>query len=168
MKRNTVIHILTWVLVLFALVAAGGAIAYFTNGFTDDFSTFYLNVEGKDVLTTASGYELAESKPMTVNVKYTFSEDGVNGYTVKVVPNNVQGKDFDFTLDGETYSFQGEDDLTAGFHIEKKESSFIIKPKGNLTEVMKALYPNSEVSDCTGLAYDDMFLLVVESFIQAC
>ena len=51
MKHNNVIKVITWVLVLLAVTTAGGAIAYFTNGFTEDFKTFYLTVEDKDILT---------------------------------------------------------------------------------------------------------------------
>ena len=91
-------------------------------------------------------------------------EDGVNGYSVKVVPNALTGKDFDFTVDGIPYSYQAESDLTAGFEIEESESSFTLKPKGTLNEVMAAVYPNSEIEDLTGKGYENMFLLVVDSY----
>ena len=164
MKQSAVIKVITWVLIVLMVVAAGGAIAYFTGGFTGEFKTFYLNIDDKDILTSATGYTMSKDDPMTVNVKYTFADDGTNGYSVKVVPNALQGKDFDFTIDGEVYSFQAESDLTAGFDIETGESSFTITPKGNLGEVMAAVYPNSEVSDCTNLGYENMFLLVVDSY----
>ena len=163
MKQGAVIKVITWVLILLTVVAAGGAIAYFTGGFTGEFKTFYLNVNDKDILNSASGYSISKAEPMTVNVKYTFADEGTNGYSVKVVPNVLQGKDFDFTIDGEVYSFQAETDLTAGFDIEMGESSFTIAPKGTLNEVMAAVYPNSEVSNITDYGYENMFLLIVES-----
>jgi hypothetical protein len=152
------------ILVVLALIAAIGAIAYFTGGFTGEFKTFYLNVGDRDILTSASGFQVSVDEPLTVNVKYTFAEDGVNGYSVKVVPNVLQGKDFDFTVDGIPYSFQAETDLTAGFEIEESDSSFTLKPKGTLNEVMAAVYPNSEIEDLTGKGYENMFLLVVDSY----
>lgn len=161
--KHSAVKVISWVLIVLLLVTVGGAIAYFTGGFTTEFKTFYVNVDGKDILTSASGYTIDTSDPMTVNIKYTFAEDTINGYTVKVVPNAIPGKDFDFTIDGEVYSFQAESDLTAGFDIEYKETSFTITPKGNLSEVMAALYPNNTVSDCTDLGYSNMFLLVVGS-----
>ena len=164
MKQGALTQTISMILIVLALIAAIGAIAYFTGGFTGEFKTFYLNVGDRDVLTSASGFQVSVDEPLTVNVKYTFAEDGVNGYSVKVVPNVLQGKDFDFIVDGIPYSFQAETDLTAGFEIEESDSSFTLKPKGTLNEVMAAVYPNSEIEDLTGKGYENMFLLVVESY----
>ena len=164
MKQGAFIKAISWAIIVLLLVAGVGAIAYFTGGFTGEFKTFYINVDGNDILSSASGYKASISEPIVVNVKYTFAEDGANGYYVKVVPNVLQGKDFDFTVDGEPYSFQAESDLTAGFNIEYKDDSFTIAPKGTLNEVMAAVYPNSEIGDLSKLGYDNMFLLVVDSY----
>ena len=164
MKQGAVIKLISWVLIILLLAAGIGAIAYFTGGFTGEFKTFYISVDDRDILTSASDYKVSISEPLSVNVKYTFAEDGANGYSVKVVPNTLDGKDFDFIVDGEPYSYQAESDLTAGFDIELKESSFVLKPKGTLNEVMAAVYPNSEIEDLTGKGYENMFLLVVDSY----
>ena len=164
MKQGAFVKILSWVLIVLVLVAAIGAISYFTGGFTGEFKTFYLNVDGKDILSTASGYQMDKNEPLTVNVKYTFAGEEVSGYSVRVVPNVISGKDFDFTIDGEPYSFQAERDLTAGFDIEQSDNLFTIKPKGSLGEVMAAVYPENVVGDCTNSGYDNMFLLVVDSY----
>ena len=164
MKQGALTQIISMILVVLLLIAGIGAIAYFTGGFTGEFKTFYLNVGDRDILTSATGFQVSIDEPLTVNVKYTFAEDGVNGYSVKVVPNALQGKDFDFTIDGIPYSFQAESDLTAGFEIEENASSFTLKPKGTLNEVMAAVYPNSEIEDLTGKGYENMFLLVVDSY----
>ena len=164
MKQGALTQTISMILIVLALIAAIGAIAYFTGGFTGEFKTFYLNVGDRDILTSASGFQVSVDEPLTVNVKYTFAEDGVNGYSVKVVPNALTGKDFDFTVDGIPYSYQAESDLTAGFEIEESESSFTLKPKGTLNEVMAAVYPNSEIEDLTGKGYENMFLLVVDSY----
>ena len=164
MKQGALMQTVSMILVVLALIAGIGAIAYFTGGFTGEFKTFYLNVGDRDILTSASGFQVSVDEPLTVNVKYTFAEDGVNGYSVKVVPNALTGKDFDFTVDGIPYSYQAESDLTAGFEIEESESSFTLKPKGTLNEVMAAVYPNSEIEDLTGKGYENMFLLVVDSY----
>lgn len=161
MKQKTA-RIITWVLIVLLLAACLGAVAHFTNGFTEDFKTFYITVDKKDIMTSASNYQLVEGDPLEVAVKYTFAGSG-RGYTVKVVPNKLPGKDFDFTVDGEVYSFQAETDLTAGFIIECEDDSFTIEPKGKLNEVMAAVYPNNEVSDLSMLGYNNMFLLVVGS-----
>ena len=159
---KTVGKVIAYILVL--LVVAG-VIAVIVR-FTSDFKTFYVSVDGKDVLTSAGGYEVTNEKPLTVDVKYTFGSAGgdVSGYSVKVVPHAVEGKDFDFTLDDQVYSFQAETDLTAGFDIAREETSFTITPKGGVTEVLRAVYPNNEIGDCSDKGYEDMYALIVTSY----
>ena len=41
---------------------------------------------------------------------------------------------------------------------------FMITPKGNLTEILSAVYPNDTIGDCTDKAYENMFTLVVTSY----
>lgn len=154
--------IIAYVLVVLALVSAIGFIAYFTGGFTSSLKTFYVEIDGKQIMTSANGYTIPSGEAMTVDVKYTMSDEA-NGYSVKVVPNKLAGKDFDFTLDGETYSYQAEKDLTAGFDIEYGDTSFTVKPKGVITDILCAVYPGSTVTDCRNFAYDNMFSLIVTS-----
>ena len=116
---NAVAKVIGYILLVLVVVGVIGVIVYFTGGFTSDFKTFYVSVDGKDVLTSAGGYKTSQEMPLTVDVKYTFGSAGgdVSGYSVKIVPHVVEGKDFDFTLDDQVYSFQAETDLTAGFDI---------------------------------------------------
>lgn len=158
--------IIAYILLVLAFVAVCGVIAYFTGGFTSDFKTFYISVDGKNVLSAADGYELTTETPMTVDVKYTFGafNKDISGYSVKVVPNTINGKDFDFTMDGQEHSFQSEKDLTKGFDIEQGEKSFTIKPKGGIDKILQAVYPESVLEDCRNKAYENMYALVVTSY----
>ena len=163
---KTVGKVIAYILVLLVVAGVIAVIVRFTGGFTSDFKTFYVSVDGKDVLTSAGGYEVTNEKPLTVDVKYTFGSAGgdVSGYSVKVVPHAVEGKDFDFTLDDQVYSFQAETDLTAGFDIAREETSFTITPKGGVTEVLRAVYPNNEIGDCSDKGYEDMYALIVTPY----
>ena len=163
---KTVGKVIAYILVLLVVAGVIAVIVRFTGGFTSDFKTFYVSVDGKDVLTSAGGYEVTNEKPLTVDVKYTFGSAGgdVSGYSVKVVPHAVEGKDFDFTLDNQVYSFQAETDLTAGFDIAREETSFTITPKGGVTEVLRAVYPNNEIGVCSDKGYEDMYALIVTSY----
>lgn len=163
---KTVGKVIAYILVLLVVAGVIAVIVRFTGGFTSDFKTFYVSVDGKDILTSAGGYEVTNEKPLTVDVKYTFGSAGgdVSGYSVKVVPHAVEGKDFDFTLDDQVYSFQAETDLTAGFDIVREETSFTITPKGGVTEVLRAVYPNNEIGDCSDKGYEDMYALIVTSY----
>lgn len=163
---KTAAKIIGYILIILVIVGVIGVIVRFTGGFTSEFKTFYVTVDGKDVLTSTGGFETTPKEPLTVEIKYTFGSSGgdVSGYSVKVVPHIVENKDFDFTLDGQVYSYQAETDLTAGFEIERGETSFTLTPKGGVTEVLRAVYPNYEVGDCTGKGYEDMYELVVTSY----
>ena len=104
--------VIAYILLVLAFVAVCGVVAYFTGGFTSDFKTFYVCVDGKNVLSTADGYELTTETPLTVDVKYTFGAFNKEntGYSVKVVPNKIDGKDFDFTVDGEITTSRNSSD----------------------------------------------------------
>ena len=155
--------IVAYIAIILVFVLGVGFLAYFTGGFTSEFKTFYVEIDGKEIMTNASGYEMNVNEPLTVNVKYTLTDEA-QGYSVKVIPNAIEGKDFDFKLDEDVYSYQAEKDLTDGFIIERSESSFTIKPKGGITEILQAIYPDNVVEDCRQYAYENMFTLVVYSY----
>ena len=159
---------IAYVAILLVAVVIAGIIARFTNGFTDDFKTFYIRVDGKEIMSSADGYEITPEKPLHAEVKYTFSfaSDESKGYSVKIVPNaSDKSKDFSYTVNGEKKSFQSEEDFSEGFEIEKGESSFTITPKGaTLTEVLQAIYPEIETEHLEEKAYNDMFVLAVSSY----
>ena len=158
--------IILYVLIVLALIGVLGFIFYFTSGFTTDFTGFYVTVDGQDVLSTGNNFKTDYDHPMQVDVKYVFMSPGdeAKGYGVKVVPNPIRDQDFDFKLNGDLYSFQAEDDLTAGFLIEAEDSSFTIRPKGDLTAILSAVYPGYTITNCTDKAYENMFTLVVTSY----
>ena len=158
--------IIIYVVIVLALVGICGFIAYFTGGFTTDFASFYVTVDGEDVLSTGSNFQVRADDPMNVEVKYVFASasDEASGYSVKVVPNVVKDKDFDFRLKGDVYSFQAEKDLTAGFIIEQEENSFTLTPKGDITAILSAVYPGYNVEDCSDKGYENMFTLIVTSY----
>lgn len=157
---------LTWILMLLIVVGFIGVLAKYTGGFTTDFKTFYVTIDGKDIMTTSGGYKVTPKTPLEVGVNYTFaSENTENGYSVKIVPNAINAKDFDFTLDGEVYSFQGEKDLTSGFDIKYGAKSFTVVPKGtNTQEILQAVYPQYTISDCADKGYDNMYSLIVTAY----
>ena len=158
--------IIAYIVLALLFVAACGFIVYYTGGFTSDFKTFYVKIDGKDILTSADGYKLSADTPLRVEVKYTFGalNKDISGYSVKVVPNAIEGKDFDFTVDGQTVSYQAETDLTAGFDIERGKNSFTIVPKGGINKILAAIYPNGEIEDSRNKIYENMYSLVVTSY----
>ena len=158
--------IIAYVLIVLALVGVIGFIAKFTSGFTSDFKTFYVTIDDKDIMTEANHYAIGKSETMKVDIKYTFnsSNSEVSGYSVKIVPNVSEDKNFEFMADGEVHSFYDIEDLTDGFIVEKFDTSFTITPKGELTDILRAVYPEGEVSDCSEYNHHNMFSLVITSY----
>ncbi len=121
---KTVAKIIAYVLVVLVLVGAVGLIYKFTNGFNEDFKTFYVEYDGKQILTTESKLSLKKSATHTFNVKYTFDNDKSEpkDYKVKVVPNVT--RDFDYTVNGEKYLFSKTGELTSAFGLKKEQTQF--------------------------------------------
>ena len=165
MTKSKIGQVVSYIVILLVIVAVIGVFAYFTNGFTSDFKTFYVSVNGKDVMTTASGYVITPQEPLSVDVKYTFAfnQSETKGYSVKIVPNKTD-ENFDFSVDGETHNFGNEKDLSNGFIIEKKEKSFTVIPKGGTPqEILQAVYADNKVV-CENKGYNDMFTLIITSY----
>ena len=165
MTKTKIGQVVSYIVILLVIVAVIGVFAYFTNGFTSDFKTFYVSVNGKDIMTSSSGYVITPQEPLSVDVKYTFAfnQTETKGYSVKIVPNKTD-ENFDFSVDGETHYFGDEKDLSNGFIIDKQEKSFTVTPKGSTPlEILQAIYPESEVS-CESKGYNDMFTLIITSY----
>lgn len=161
---HKVSKIIAYTALVLVLVLAIGAIAYFTNGFTSEFKTFYITVNGENVLATKKDVVLRSNQPMEVGVNYTFNnKESDLGYNVKVYPaDNV---DFDFTINGNVYAFSGEKDLSKGFEIDRKEKSFTITPKGNMRDILSAMYPDNEVKvNLEDIPTKDVFVVLVSSY----
>lgn len=155
--------LIAWIVIVLMLIGSIGAIAYYTNGFRSGYKSFYLTVNGDKVMTSAKGYNATIIEPLMVEVKYSLGDDSSGDYSVKIVPNQISGKDFDFTLNDDVYSFQAEKDLTAGFLISKDGNTFTVTPRGNVNDVMSAIYPAYTVGDISMNVYENMFLLVVST-----
>lgn len=155
--------IIVYVIVVLAVVAVVGLVYRLTNGFKTDVKTFYVTVDKTFITDSYGGYVVTENKPLKGTVRNLSTNSESKGYTLKVVPNKVEGKDFAFTVDGETHTFQAEENLSAGFEITADGDKFSLVSKDScVTDILKQIYGDS-VSDCNDKAYKDMFTLLVTS-----
>ena len=155
--------IVVYVLVVLAIVAVVGLVYRLTNGFKTDVKTFYVTVDKTIITDSFGGYVVTENKPLKGTVRNLSTNSESKGYTLKVIPNKVEDKDFAFTVDGETHTFQTEENLTAGFEITADGDKFSLFSKGScVTDILKQIYGDS-VSDCNDNSYKDMFTLLVTS-----
>ena len=162
MKAKSIVSIIgTLVLVVFVFAIGAGVYMHFTDSVPT--SDFYVLYNGKEISSDVKGYKMSADKAVTIYVVDKTSENEETEYTVKVVPNKIKAKDFNFILDGEITSYQSIDDLTEGFDIVYEGNSFTIKPLGDITTILNAVYVNAEIEDCSEYTYDDMFTLIISN-----
>ena len=122
------------IILVLLLVAGLVAVIYkFTNGFNEDFKTFYVEHEGKQILSENSEMTFTEGKTHRFDVKYTFDTDKseTKDYSVTIVPNAE--KDFEYTVDGEPYLYSKAGDLSAAFGLRKHDTYFEIVTADGMT-----------------------------------
>lgn len=167
-KGKTAAKIIGIILVLLLLAGLVAIIYRFTNGFNEDFKTFYVEYDGEQILTTESEMHLVSGNTHRFDVKYTFDTENAEpkGYNVKVVPNAQ--RDFDFMVDGERYLYSKQGDMTAAFGLKKSDTYFelVIPEDFSLEYALQSCYPDKEVvvleeaADANAYPY----MLVVSSY----
>ena len=167
-KRSSgnIFSFLTALLVIAVIVLGGSFLYKFTNGFNEELKTFYVTINDKEVMSSANGYTVSPKSGLTVKVKYTFGapENTDKHYSLKITSNYDRENNFDFIVDGKPYSFGAGEDYTAGFDITYGKDYFILKPKGYINDVLRAVYADKQVSDCANKEFKDMFTLTVYSY----
>jgi len=144
---KTFVKVTAYILVLALVCGIIGLVYTFTNGFNEDFKTFYIEYGGEKILSEESDDSFAAGKVHTFNVKYTFDggNSEVKDYSVKIVPNVT--RDFDFTVDGERYIYSKVTELTDGFTLEKGETSFTLTLTDDMTlqKILSGVYSGKTV-----------------------
>ena len=132
-KGQVAAKIIGIILVLALLVGLVAVIYKFTNGFNEDFKTFYVEHDGKQILTQDSKTTLDAGSTYRFDVKYTFDtqQSETKDYTVEIVPNAEQ--DFEYMVDGEPYLFSRAGDLSAAFGLNKQATYFEITTTDGMT-----------------------------------
>lgn len=102
---KTTLGVTVYVLIVLAIIAVVGLIFQLTNGFTDKVKTFYVTVDKTIVTDASGGYVITETRPLNGVVRNLSTDSNNKGYSLKVVPNKLDGKDFAFAVDGKTHTF---------------------------------------------------------------
>ena len=164
-RGSKIADVIIYIAIVMVVIAIGGFFAFFTNGFTSDFKTFYVSMGDENIVSNTGGYVLDWDSPLTIDVKYTFGalSKEVSGYDIQIVPN--QDNDFAFTVDDEPYSFSAIGDCAKAFDIEKGETQFTINYI-TMQEVLDKMYEDSEVKiDKKLIDFEkDQFTLIVTSY----
>ncbi|MCM1043557.1 MAG: hypothetical protein NC350_05060 [Corallococcus sp.] len=136
MAKKIVISVL--VLILLAAIAFGIWFCYvFTNGFTTDFKTFYLQVDTVNGIVTADrDVPLTKTridvKALTGSSKFTYYAENC-------------GDDFEFTVDGEKHTYLTED-FTEQLNVTSDEKGITVDCKRFTTlELLQTKYKGCNV-----------------------
>lgn len=165
---KTVAKIIAYVAIALVVVLGIGLVYKFTNGFNEDFKTFYIEYDGKQILTEYNEMTLASEQKHQFTVKYTFDKEDAEpkGYSVKVIPN--MESDFDYEADGERYLFSKISDFTSCFTITKSDTSFELEmPKEfNLQKALSIIHDGKQVTvpDDAEVKNPMPFCLVISSY----
>ena len=122
------------IILVLALLAGLVAVIYkFTNGFNEDFKTFYVEHEGKQFLSAQNDLVLEDAGVHRFDVKYTFDteQSETKDFSVEIVPNAEQ--DFEYLVDGEPHLFSRAGDLSAAFDLNKEKTYFEITTTDGMT-----------------------------------
>ena len=132
-KGQTAAKVIGIVLVLLLLAGIVAVIYRFTNGFNEDFKTFYVEHDGEQILSADSKMSFKAGETYRFDVKYTFDTDKseTKDYSVTIVPNAE--KDFEYTVDGEPHLFSRAGDLSAAFGLNKQATYFEITTADGMT-----------------------------------
>ncbi len=155
------------IILVLLLVAGLVAVIYkFTNGFNEDFKTFYVEHEGKQILSENSEMMFTKGKTHRFDVKYTFDtgQTETRDYSVEIVPNAEQ--DFEYTADGETYLYSKAGDLSSAFNLNKQKSYFEITLREDMTiqSVLEAVHPGQQVEVPENAADLFPYVLCISSY----
>lgn len=145
---KTVAKIIGYTVAALLLIAIVVLIYRFTNGFNEDFKTFYIEYDGKQILAADSKMTFENGKTYLFSVKYTFDTANAEpkDYSVKIVPHIEQ--DFDYTVDDEQYRFSKVGELTSCFALTKSDTSFKLEMPEKLTlqNVLSNLHGGKAIS----------------------
>ena len=174
MNKTKIVKIITSVLLALLLVGTMGVIAHFTNGFREDFKTFYITYEGEDILSEKSSLELPRGEEHRFDVTYIFEgldkEAEPKGYSVEIVSNVEKGKEFEYSVDGEKVRYVDGMYLTNVFQIDRQDTYFTLTlPEDiSLKKILESVYEKDvEVLNNVEATEPYLYTLVVSSYDES-
>lgn len=174
MNKTKIAKIITAVLLALLLVGTVGLIAHFTNGFREDFKTFYVTYAGEDILSEKSNLELSRGEEHRFDVTYIFEDldEGTEpkGYSVEIVSNVGKGKEFEYTIDGEKITYVDGMYLMKAFQIDKQDTYFTLTLSEDISlkKVLENVYEKDvEVPNNVEATEPYLYTLVVSSYDES-
>lgn len=168
MKKNT-INTIIGILSLLLIVAVVGVVLKFTNGLNEDFKSFYVEHNGKQIVSANSDITLDYNSEHKFDCKYLSTPED-SSFNVKIVPNVNEETDFEFIADDKTYMWSSLKDLTPAFDLTVEKDYFILSIPSDFSvfNVLTKLNPYSNISITESLPeYNRYFCLVVSNYNES-
>lgn len=172
MNKKSTGMILFTILILMLCIWVFGIFSQFTNGFEGNLKAFYLTYKGEKILTenTKRIFKINEANRFDVTYvfDYLYEDEGCDSYyNVSVISNTSEGKAFNFTVNGETKTYEQNVDLSKAFTLEKHESFFVftIPENSSLETILQTVYGgNVESPKISDFEDPYLFTLVVSLY----
>lgn len=165
--------IVSWILIVALLCGAVALIFVFTDGGKEDFKTFYIEQDGKKILSSHTEAVFVAGETVEYTVNYTFDVGAAEkrDYIVKIVPN--ADEDFTFSVKDTAMHWRDMEALDGTvFDLRKDEASFRIDfdVDGDylMEDVMAKLFPGKSVELPEGMDLSKpYFTLYVASYDES-
>lgn len=166
-KIKTAAVFIGYIVFLLLLIGIVGFAYKFTNGFNEQFKTFYLEFDGQKILSSHSELTLKSGEVYRFDVKHLFNgeETSSAAFEVKIIPNAEC--DFAFTVDGSEMSYASVEDLSPAFNLNADKDGFefeLVKDL-DMEYVLSECFPEKVVSVEDGAisSGDYPYIIVVSS-----
>ena len=143
------------IIIIFAAILLAGVVAGVmflaqrTNGFAEDFKSFYVETDGKRYYTNGDTVTLRMNSITSFKCGYSPLNKDLNDlqtYNVKITSVEPSKATFNYTLDGDAYAFLGGEDYTTCFNITESKDSFTISNiKDTPLDILQRKYIGHEV-----------------------
>lgn len=167
MKKNSFASVTAYLIIFLLIVLVVGFFARFTNGFSENFKTFYVEKDGK-LLSAEGSLALKPDEICEFNVGYTFSflPNTPTESSVRVFSTVTDETAFNYTVDGEKKTYNSDIDLTEVFNVSPTETGFSLVMPSSMQEVLSSVYSDKivEILDDISLSSTNYFCLQVSNY----
>lgn len=146
-RKSSKFSIMPKILILLLLALAIAGFAVFIKNYVGKVpdSAFHVNIDGKNIYSTSTGYVLSPQKALNVAVKSPSTSDNNGEYTVSIKADS--SLKFTFVKDGKLCLFLSSDDVSNFFDVINTNNGFVLSAKGfTVTDMLKVLYGSDSIS----------------------
>lgn len=146
-RKSSKFSIIPKFLILLLLAVAIAGFAVFIKNYVGKVpdSAFHVNIDGKDIYSTSTGYVLSPQKVLNVAVKSPSTSDNNGEYNVSIKAD--PSLKFTFVKDGKLCLFLSTEDVSKFFDVKNTNNGFVLSAKGfTVTDMLKVLYGSDSIS----------------------